>query len=254
VLFNNNGPTSPEFLYRWDHIQQVSPEYMEAGFAAGLLPEKQTLLPSAIQIDKDFQVMSHEEVLKLRHTLNLPADREIILSVGSLSRSRKRMDYLIREISLLPEPRPFLLLIGARADDTEEVVGLGLELLGADGFDARSVAKEAVADFYRVANVFVLASMDEGFGLVYVEALSYGLPCIAHDYITSRFVLGEMGIYGDLSLKGSLAGLVRSVLATKNDDNMKLERHAYAYTRFSLGSLKPKYAQLLRCVAKGETE
>jgi hypothetical protein len=63
-----------------------------------------------------------------------------------------------------------------------------------------------------------------------------------------------MGIYGDLSLKGSLAGLVRSVLATKNDDNMKLERHAYAYTRFSLGSLKPKYAQLLRCVAKGETE
>ena len=35
-----------------------------------------------------------------------------------------------------------------------------------------------IGDFYRDIDIFVLPSIDEGFGMVFYEALSYGVPCI----------------------------------------------------------------------------
>ena len=87
--------------------------------------------------------------------------------------------------------------------------------------------------------------MVEGFGLVYVEALNNGLPCLVHDYKTSRFVLGEMGIYGDLSKEGTLAKLISNLSDEEISHEKALERHRHAYENFSWDKLKPKYIDLL---------
>lgn len=251
VLFNNNGPVDPRFLHRWDHIQQVSPQYLKEALEAGFLPKRQTLLPSAVQISETLETCRGVEQDNLRKRLGLPQGRRIILSVGSISKSRKRMDYLIREIARLPEPRPFALLLGERASDTNEIVDLGKSLLSDEGFSARTVQKSEVSDYYKAADLFALASLDEGFGLVYVEAMSYGLPCLVHDYETSRFVLGETGIYGDLTQNGALAKLILALRREDFEREKTYARHAYAYEHFSWDRLKPKYIDLfMQCVRK----
>jgi 1,2-diacylglycerol 3-alpha-glucosyltransferase len=248
VLFNNNGPVLSQLLQRWDHIQQVSPQYLKEALEAGVPPDMQTLIPSAVWISETLKTCRGAERESLRGDLGLPQNGRIILSVGAINRSRKRMDYVIREVASLQKPRPFLLLLGQRESDTQDIIALGNRLLTKECFCIRTVAKDEVANYYKSADLFALASIDEGFGLVYLEALSYGLPCLAHDYETSRFVLGEMGYYGNLSQAGGLTNLISNLSEKDFDSEVAFARHAYAYNRFSWDKLKPKYLELFhRC-------
>jgi glycosyltransferase involved in cell wall biosynthesis len=94
----------------------------------------------------------------------------------------------------LPSRRPYLVILGQIDDKSPEAVRLANELLGADGFRVKTVAPGEVRDYYSVSDVLVLPSTREGFGMAMVEAMSQGLPCLAHDYGITRYVFGTGGI------------------------------------------------------------
>lgn len=58
-----------------------------------------------------------------------------------------------------------------------------------------SVPHDLMPDLYRSADVFTLASPDEAFGLVFLEALACGLPVVAHEAPRQKFVIGDTGIF-----------------------------------------------------------
>jgi glycosyltransferase involved in cell wall biosynthesis len=88
---------------------------------------------------------------------------------------------------------------------------------------------------------------------VLVEAMSYGLPCLAHDYEITRFVLGNEGYLGNFELVGSLTGLISQVLAEGDDESKRRFRHRSVYNRFSWEKLRPSYIEMIqRCVANSE--
>jgi glycosyltransferase involved in cell wall biosynthesis len=110
----------------------------------------------------------------------------------------------------------------------------------------RTVAAEDVPDFYRAADVFVLASLQEGFGRVLVEASAHGLPCLAHSGPVQRWVLGELDGGLDLTEPARLAGALRAALSAGPDPVAARQRHAVVHERFSWARLAPRYADLLR--------
>ncbi len=243
LLFSNGGPLSPPFQ-RWDHVQQVAPIHLQAAVEAGEPLEKQSLVPYGIQMDSQLKILSASEKATLRGNLELPEDVPIVLSVAAINKSHKRMDYLIREVAQLPEPRPYLLMLGQQEVESPEIFKLGNQLLGSDQFQIKTVAPHQVANYYQVADAFVLASLSEGFGRVFLEAMSYGLPCLAHNYEITRFVLKDEGYLANFQLSGSLANLILQVL-THKDDNSKYRRHQSVYQRFSWNQLRSGYVEMI---------
>jgi glycosyltransferase involved in cell wall biosynthesis len=104
-----------------------------------------------------------------------------LLAVGAIV-PRKGYDVLVEALAKLKDRRWRLLIVGdpTRSPDTarrlSEVItrhGLAdrIELTG-------PVTQERLAEFYKVADLFVLPSRFEGYGMAYTEAIAHGVPVI----------------------------------------------------------------------------
>lgn len=252
VLLSNGAPGDPPFPRGVDHVQQLTPDLRERALAAGFPAERQTLLPYAVDVPREFEAPSFDERAALRRRLDLPPAAPILISVGALNRWHKRMDYLVREIASLPKPRrPHVVMLGQREPETEGILALAGELLGPAGFTARTVPRDEVGDHYRAADAFALASGFEGFGLVFVEALAHGLPVIANDSPVTSFVTGPHGRLADLAEPGALAAQLGELAHTESVAERGAERHRFAFENFSWEALAPRYVEMLREVARG---
>jgi glycosyltransferase involved in cell wall biosynthesis len=175
----------------------------------------------------------------------------VVLSVGWIAKTLKRMDYTVNEIASMPHPRPYLVLLGAIDDQSPPIFKLAEEKLGAGNFAIRSVPPDEVNRYYESADVFVLSSLQEGFGRVYIEALISGLPVIAHDGPVTRFVLGDEGDFADLSLPGGLsAALIRRLQKPSGPTDTAARRESVR-ERFSWEKLAPAYAEMFRAAERG---
>lgn len=249
LLLSNGAPFFPPFLPYCDHVQQVAPSHLQIAIDKGLPATKQTLVPYGIKIPAKLEILPTPAREALRIQLGLPEKRQIILSVGAINKCHKRMDYLIREIAALPEPRPYLLLLGQQDGESPEILKLGNQLLGIDNFQAKTVAPHQVTYYYRVADIFVLASLSEGLPRVLLEAMSHGLLCLAHDYKVAHFVLDKGGYFTNFELIGNLASLISQVLVESNDESKRYIRYRHIYDRFSWNKLRPSYVEMIQRVA-----
>jgi glycosyltransferase involved in cell wall biosynthesis len=238
-----NGGMAERGFDHLDRVQQLTPVALDTALANGAAPERQVMLPLGALIDPKLQPPDDAERRALRERLGLPVDGDVLLSVAALNRSHKRLDYLIEEVARLPEPRPFVLMAGQEDAETAGIRALAADRLGAAGHSIRTVPHDQVADLYRAADAHLLTSLGESFGRVLIEAMAHGLPCLAHDYAITRFVLGDHGMYADLSQPGALADLIRAGAWRERSGGR--ERKDFAYERFGWDRLRPRYAELL---------
>jgi 1,2-diacylglycerol 3-alpha-glucosyltransferase len=241
LLYYNGGLTTRPFT-RADVVQQLTPAGFDEAVARGESPQRQVVLAHGVRVP---DTLPSRITGDARRALGLPADRPVVLAVGMLDTAIKRTDYLIRELAALPAPRPFLCLLGADGPDAEQVTALARDLLGHAGFLARAVPHESIGDYYRAADVFALASLREGFGLAYVEALAHGLPIVAHDSAVTRHLLASFATLADLSRPGALTRALSVALDAPTSEALRAERHASARTRFGWDVLREDYARLL---------
>lgn len=88
--------------------------------------------------------------------------------------------------------------------------------------------QENIQEWYRESHVFVLPSLYEGFGSVYVEAMSSGLPCIAISNKTGKFSVAsdeiiDTGVNGYLMYENDADELSYYLLKLYNDPALSLE-------------------------------
>lgn len=239
-----NGTMAVDGFRHLDRVQQLTPVALDDALARGDDPSRHVLLPLGFAFSPEPPALSAEDRSALRGRLGLPADRPVVLSVAALNRHHKRLDYLIEEVSRVRDLHPFLLMAGQEEAETAAIRAMAAERLGPWGHSIRTVRRDEVADLYRAADVFVLASLGEGLPRALIEALGWGLPCLAHDYPVSRFALGEHGMFADFSVAGSLASSLTQAVEHGSDPGAVSQRHRYAYEKFSWDVLRARYVAL----------
>jgi glycosyltransferase involved in cell wall biosynthesis len=257
VLFRNgSGAIDPGYPH-WDAVQQLVPDKLAEASRRHPGYNRQYLLPTAFSIPPNFEPATATEREALRRRLGLPIAGRIVVSIGALNAEYKRLDYVIRELARMPEPRPHLLVLGQQRGerDAPSLIRLANECLG-HGFTVRTVLRTEIRDHLRASDVSVLASLWEGFGRVLVESMAEGLPTIGHQWVVTRWVLGEHGDVGDLTQEGALTSKLQAVFCVTPDSeesiNLARARHRSMHQRFSWDQLHEPYVKLLQAAAVGQ--
>jgi len=184
-----------------------------------------------------------------------------ILSVGRLSDPRKGTDRLIRAYAAAVETDPDLprMVLAGRLAPSPDDVALIDELGLSSRVDVVSpVPAGGLVDLYRSASQFVMASHEEGLGIVALEAMACGLPVVATDTEGSRFVLGSPvrgGIVVDrgAAAEAELAGGIRALHRDRAQaDALGADARRVVVDRFSRAAATDALVQVLRSlVARG---
>jgi phosphatidyl-myo-inositol dimannoside synthase len=129
--------------------------------------------------------------------------RATVLIVGRLSATEryKGHEELIRAWpAILRRVRHARLVVVGEGDDRPRLTALAAELAVSEAVEFTGfVSRAELAQQYARAALFALPSKGEGFGLVYLEAMLVGLPCIGsiHDAAHEVIADGETGILVD---------------------------------------------------------
>jgi glycosyltransferase involved in cell wall biosynthesis len=145
-------------------------------------------------------------------------------------------------VSGLPQ-NYFLLLLGEREPETESILKLAGKMITNGNYKIATVPHTDLQEYYQAADIFVLASLKEGFGLVYPEALSAGLPVITHDHEAARFVLKGHGILGDLRQAGALRNIISSLTWNDIQSNSN-KRRQFALEHYGWPALEVEYRKM----------
>jgi glycosyltransferase involved in cell wall biosynthesis len=140
---------------------------------------------------------------ELLQRYGLQPDQPLLLTVGRLAASEryKGQDQVLRALPQLLQTFPTLrYLIGGTGDDAARLRQLAAELGVAGAVIFTGFIPEAeLADHYRLADLYVMPSTGEGFGIVYLESLACGRPCVVGDRDASPEALdgGRLGLVVD---------------------------------------------------------
>jgi glycosyltransferase involved in cell wall biosynthesis len=195
-----------------DQVTALSHALKDAAVQAGAKPEKIAIVPNGVDIQR-FTPPAEDE-------RGQSSEPPIILFTGFLIK-RKGVRYLLEALALLPPNLlPYRAVIvgeGPEEDALRQQVatlGLGGRVEFA-GFQPQAV----VSEWMRQARLFVLPSLEEGQGVVLLEALASGTPVVASDVDGMRdVVIPEVGYRvaaaDPAALAAALEQLLRSDAAT----------------------------------------
>ena len=100
-----------------------------------------------------------------------------------------------------------------------------------------------IQDYYSKAQVFVLSSRWEGFGLVLIEAMAHGLPVISSDLPTSQEILDDFGIFFK---NGDIEDLAQRLEEATHIDWLARSKEALKISqRFDVHQIVEQWKQLL---------
>lgn len=197
-----------------DRIIGLSEQSVEQSEHLARYAENVTVVRNGLNL-QELEVTCRKD--ECRQALGLPKDATIILFVGALL-PIKGLDALLEAMQRVLEacPEAYLVIVGDgayRAEFQARVPVLGIE---ENTIFTGTVYGKRKAMYFNAADIFVLPSISEAFGLVLLEASACGLPLVVSGLKSLRAIVrdGYNGLYvnaGDhVDLAEKLMYLVRN--------------------------------------------
>lgn len=208
----------------------VHDEYYKA---YGAEPKRIIRYPFSSVKDENIEkeIVPLDEKLKLRNELNI-TEENVIISIGQFIH-RKGFDVLLQSAKSLDEDTGVYIIGGKPTDEYKAMVDeLGLKNVHFVGFKK----PQELSKYYKAADLFVLPTREDIWGLVINEAIAYGLPVVTTDRCLAGVEIihnGENGYVVPVEDCESLYLAINDILADK-DKAMKISNNnlmkAHLYT------------------------
>jgi glycosyltransferase involved in cell wall biosynthesis len=185
----------------------------------------------------------------LRNKYGYTQDDIILFTLTRLaSKERyKGYDKVLQAMVALKHQQPNLKYLLAGSYDALEKSYLD-ELIKSLGLEdsvtiAGFIKEEDLVDHFSIANIYVMPSMKEGFGIVFIEAMYYGLPVIAgnKDGSVDALCNGKLGILVDPQDIKAIEKAIEEILLHsdryKPDQKILMEHFSYKNYKIKLEKL-----------------
>ena len=211
-----------------NHIIAVSNSLRQKVVGLGIRSNKVSVIYNAISRQRFYQRPQNQS----RGKLDLPLGKYIILFVGCLL-PIKAVDVLIKAVALLGKDRGDIHLVvlgdGLMRNELEQLA-YALELKSIEFLGKR--CNKEIPLYMSAADCLVLPSMNEGFGIVMIEALACGTPVVASrvggipEVVTNH----ELGILVEPGNVRALAYAIEKAVKTEWNSRVMMS-HVQPYTR-----------------------
>lgn len=202
-----------------DHFLSIGTRNRDFYVARGIAPERIGAMPYCVDNAYFRGRAKAVDTQGLRKKLGLEAGRPVILYASKLT-ARKHADDLLEAFVRLPGPRPYLLFVGdgeLREPLMRRVNECGLDDVRFLGFRNQS----ELPAFYALADIFVLSSVNETWGLVVNEAMNAGCAIVVSDQVGSGADLVRNGDNGFVVPPRDIEALSQALGATLRDDRYR---------------------------------
>ena len=206
---------------------------------AAIAPERVVVVPNTVE-----DAFAPGDGSALRAALGLDGKR-VLLTVGRMD-TRERYKGHDRVIAAIP------FLVGRGLDVVYVVIGEGddrarLEAHAREAGVAErvrflgAVGAKRLAEAYRMADLFVMPSTGEGFGIAFLEAMASGTPALGLDVGGARDALAD-GELGTVVSEAELAGALDRLLSGPRPDPKSLADRVHA--RFGRDAFRNRVAMV----------
>lgn len=156
------------------------------------------VIPTGIPMEKIRRPFSEEEKQELKRELNIPKEKKIIASIGRVGLEKNLDEIADYFIYLSRKHNDIVWLIGGDGPYRKELQSRIARLHLSDSvIFTGMIAPDEIYRYYKLADVFVSASISETQGLTYVEALMAGTPLVCRKDSCLEDILeeGKNGYY-----------------------------------------------------------
>jgi phosphatidylinositol alpha-1,6-mannosyltransferase len=216
---------------------------------AAIAPDRVLVVPNTVR-----EVFTPADGSAGRAALGLEGKR-VLLTVGRMD-SRERYKGHDRVIAAIPD------LVAKGHDICYVLVGEGddrarLDALARDaGVSDRvrflgAVGLRSLIETYRAADLFVMPSTGEGFGVAFLEAMASGTPALGLDIAGAKDALAD-GELGTAASEAELSATISCLLDSAKPDSFELARAVHA--RFGRGKLAAAAYQVLNRLTERDSD
>ena len=208
----------------------------------GAKEEQVTHYPFSSLYEKDIleEVLTPEEKEAFRMVLGIP-EKHMILAIGQFIH-RKGFDVLLHAAKEL-DPDTGIYIVGGETTDEYRKLREELGLTNVHFLSFQK--KERLALLYKAADLFVLPTREDIWGLVINEALAYGLPTITTDRCVAGLELIEDGVNGYVVPVGDVDALAEKIKAVLASDREAMGKAALEKVRpYTLENMAKTHAAI----------
>jgi phosphatidylinositol alpha-1,6-mannosyltransferase len=184
---------------------------------AAIAPERVVVVPNTVA-----DIFTPGDIQELRAAWGIEGKR-VLLTVGRMASSEryKGHDLVIGAIpALVGQGHDVVYAIIGQGDDRARVEQLAQKIGGAERVRFLGVVEARhLEEAYRMADLFVMPSTGEGFGIAFLEAMASGTPALGFNVAGARDALAEGELGTLISEEDDLPGAVARLLAKKPDRN-----------------------------------
>lgn len=237
-----------KLLAKADHVVAVS-EFTRQRIHEGYLVRKSTVINNCI--DPFLAEAPHISKEAMRHKLGLKATDFVLLTVSRISASEagKNYDKILKALAaLLPQaPDLHYIMVGKYDEEEKKRIERHCQSLGLQSrvHITGYISDAELPSYYGCADLYIMPSKKEGFGITFIEAMYYGLPVIGghRGGTTDALLQGRLGLLVDPDRQEEITSAIAKILC--NPCSFKPDR-PMVLGHFGFEAYRKKWERVLK--------